>query len=124
MLTCIYCGEPATERDHVIPVKFSRRGPRLSKRCYSLGPLVDACRDCNMCLGARCLFTVAERRAYVYSCLHRKLKSALRCRMTFADLEGLGDSLRSRLAVKIEDRERAERRIAFAALPFDGEEPT
>lgn len=43
-LDCVYCGAPATNRDHVVPV---RRGG------CAVGNLVPACRRCNISKGAR-----------------------------------------------------------------------
>lgn len=64
MKLCVYCGDPATTRDHVVP-----RSWRYTT--YT----VPACVDCNCrILRDVPLFTVEDRRAYVAT--HKKVRSA------------------------------------------------
>lgn len=69
---CMYCGDIATTRDHVPPKKwlnlFSLHALHLTENKV----VVPACRNCNCVLGAKPLFTIEERRAYMRTYLWRK----------------------------------------------------
>ena len=45
--TCAYCGEPANEVDHVVPLAVDR------SQAYDMDNLVAACRRCNNLKGAK-----------------------------------------------------------------------
>ena len=55
---CVYCGGPGNTEDHVPP-----------RASYLIGigdfVRVRACLDCNAALGARPLFTIADRKAWI-----------------------------------------------------------
>lgn len=70
MKSCTYCGEPATDRDHL--VSCASQGIRS----YSFGKIVPACRQCNGTLGAVPLQDISSRAGYLlqrYSRLRKKL---------------------------------------------------
>ena len=46
--TCVYCGAPASQADHVIP-KVEDSGPMMD----SMENLVSACRPCNLAKGKK-----------------------------------------------------------------------
>ena len=52
---CVYCGDFAGERDHLIP----RNSGGLK------GPLVDVCKACNMAAGDWTFDTFQHRKAYI-----------------------------------------------------------
>lgn len=74
---CIYCNDVAQEWDHIPPKALRRQ--LTWEQWHEMGVKfrrVPACRDCNQIIGARPLFTVADRRARVREKLwrrHRKL---------------------------------------------------
>ena len=45
--TCAYCGEPANEVDHVVPISVDQN------QAYDMDNLVAACRRCNNLKGAK-----------------------------------------------------------------------
>ena len=69
---CIYCGEPATDRDHVIPCAY-----RAAPRHYSTHT-VPSCRECNQkILHDLPYFTVFQRTEYVAGVLRKRLLKCL-----------------------------------------------
>jgi len=50
---CCYCGDPATCRDHVVPVSFQTLIPRRKGTRIRFGPTAAACFDCNAGLSDR-----------------------------------------------------------------------
>lgn len=56
---CTYCGDPATERDHVIPVIFQHNHDQ--QRGTINGPITYACHRCNCSLGSHWFDTFSER---------------------------------------------------------------
>jgi hypothetical protein len=70
-LECVYCGEPATDRDHVVP--HSLINNRDAKRTYDGCEVVPACRDCNGALHDRPIVTIAERANWLLTRLRKKL---------------------------------------------------
>ena len=56
---CVYCGDPATEADHLVPLPVT--GPNLR---YHV-PTVPSCKPCNATLGAFPSPLVAGRATYI-----------------------------------------------------------
>lgn len=56
---CTYCGDPAVERDHVIPVSY--QSVHEKNRTSGNGPLTWACSDCNQALSNRYFDTFLAR---------------------------------------------------------------
>jgi len=72
MKECIYCGDLATDRDHVIPCAY-----RAAPRHYS-NHTVPACADCNRkILRDLPYFTVFQRCEYVAKSLRERLADHL-----------------------------------------------
>jgi hypothetical protein len=74
---CVYCGIPASTIDHVPPqsVRPSLVELGLTNRFPFLE--VSACRECNSLLGARALWTIAVRKAFIKKALRRRYKRFL-----------------------------------------------
>lgn len=96
---CTYCGSPADTIDHVPPRSvrsFILATPDLATKFPFLE--VDVCRECNTAIGARALWTVPERKAFVKEWLHRRYARVLRLPdWTPTEVEELGDRLRGEL---------------------------
>jgi hypothetical protein len=92
---CVYCGIPAETVDHVPPRSVR---PYLADRCPGRFPLheVHACQECNTALGARPLWTLAERKRFIKSWLARRYRRFLK-QPTWApeEIEELGHNLRT-----------------------------
>ena len=55
--TCVYCNEPATVVDHVIPFNWSR--------CNERDNLVAACDDCNLMVSDMMFDSLVEKTEYI-----------------------------------------------------------
>jgi hypothetical protein len=106
---CAYCGDPATESDHVVPISHLARlaAPRLDHPDLKRGlVVVPACRPCNVMLRSFVAFSVDAKRDE----LKRRLRSKYR-RLLGAvewdqdELDELGPSLRGWVAA-LDDRAR------------------
>jgi hypothetical protein len=64
---CVYCGDVATDRDHVVPVSYTS-----VCRNYSIGEIVNACSDCNGTLSNVMVCSVPERAGYPFDRLQDK----------------------------------------------------
>jgi 5-methylcytosine-specific restriction endonuclease McrA len=65
---CIYCNEPAQERDH-FPPRAARRGLTV---WHPIPDLVPACADCNQIKSDREFATIREARDHIARWLRRK----------------------------------------------------
>lgn len=65
--TCMYCGEPANEREHVYPrTLFGEDTPK-----------VWSCGECNRIAGAKLFDTIEEKRDYIHKQLVRRYSGLL-----------------------------------------------
>jgi 5-methylcytosine-specific restriction endonuclease McrA len=102
---CVYCGEPATDREHVIP--------------RSLGGFwtVPACKDCNALAGASLQPSLADRRRHIAAKLRRKYAKVLRMpEWDREELDELGAGLRTAVADLAAAREIVWARLEFMRL--------
>jgi hypothetical protein len=81
--TCVYCGQTATTKDHLIPrlytsVKMRKKGS--SDR--GVGKTVDSCGECNLFLGSKLVVTVVDR-AYNLWCNPKVQKRYAQERLDF-----------------------------------------
>lgn len=65
MTICYYCGDPATDKEHVIPRSLVGNNT----------PIVWACSECNGIAGARLFETIEEKREYIQGKLRHKYKA-------------------------------------------------
>ena len=110
---CVYCGNPAGTKDHLLPRNITGNTWR------HLVAVVPACADCNSRIGDRVEPNVAERRKIAQLSIERKYRHLLlRPVKTAADLRELGPALRS-VAVKNNAKAEAVRlRLAWPPEPF------
>ena len=113
---CLYCGLPASCVDHC---------PALSS-VMSVGSeyceenkiplfLVPSCSECNHLIGARVLWTIEERRAFIAGRLKKRYKRI--CNLpawSDEDIAKLGRGLKSMVRRNEDLRKITIRRIAFA----------
>lgn len=95
---CEYCGEPATEVDHL--------PPRSVRKRLKVAPLnkairyfeIDSCQECNHILCDRPLLSFEDRRNFVKSWLKAKYATYLnQPHWDEDDLEDLKDTLRDEI---------------------------
>lgn len=94
---CFYCGEMASERDHVIPHSLTSHTIRLWSGCDT----VQCCRECNSLLGNKIFGRMAERVAELAKLFHKKHKLGTGfIEWSDDELNELGYSLKSYIAGK------------------------
>ena len=106
---CFYCGDIATERDHILPVAI-RGGPRL----FQNQETVRSCRECNSLLGSTKLSSVAER----YDWLIRKYEKRYALdkpipKWDVDELMEMGRNLRTSILEAQLKRERGEHKMVW-----------
>lgn len=129
--TCYYCGEPASDIEHVIPRAFLRRiravgDPQLLADIglYSSRlKVVPSCKECNSLLGTKYFGTTLERRAFVQGRLRSRYRLDLAVpAWTGRELAELRGTLQ-RFVVEAQARkERIQRRVSgatFVAAPAE-----
>lgn len=67
MALCIYCGDTATDRDHVLPVSFTH-----GYRVFIGTKHVPACRSCNNIAGPAVFKTAKDKAAHIAGRLREK----------------------------------------------------
>lgn len=107
-LECVYCGDQASQRDHVVP--HSVTNSREDKYDFDHTKVVPACKECNAALYNRPLFTVAERAQWLLVRLKKKLNQTPTWDKT--ELNELGKTLRSFVVSQQIKRENLEKRIS------------
>jgi len=73
--TCAYCGESATDRDHIIPRSISNFNPKSASTNKS--NTIPSCKQCNVSLGNRFIITISERAEFLIQLYNKKFKNLL-----------------------------------------------
>lgn len=73
--TCVYCGESATDRDHVIPRSISNFNPKTALTDKT--NTIPSCKQCNVSLGNRFIITISERAEFLIKLYTKKFKNLL-----------------------------------------------
>lgn len=110
---CTYCGMAADTKDHVPP-----RSHRAALRELCPGRFVEVevvcCRECNCLLGARALFTVSERRAFIRTELEKRYRKELAMpAWTPEELAAMGPNMRTEIQHGQAVKELTRRRLAW-----------
>ena len=116
---CVYCGAPASTKDHVSPKSLHRFLDSFTEESLDSdiqGALVPACKDCNCILGAHPTWMLGAR----IKVLKRKLflrnyKKLSRPIWDEDEIEECGRSLRS--AIQVMNREDLNLRARYAFQP-------
>lgn len=99
---CAYCGEPATDREHVVP--------RSLGGTYT----VPSCRECNLLAGRSLDASLACRRARIRKAFERKYRRVLRApEWDRYELAELGRALRDAV-----EAQEAARQVLCQRLDF------
>lgn len=120
MYDCIYCGMPATDRDHLTPVSYNySRRPKSRNPCAQ--ETVPCCRECNSLLGSKFVIGVRERAGEVATCLEARYSKILKAPVwTEEEIAALGVDLQRVIRAKQFQREEALERIRNATTVFYG----
>lgn len=116
---CVYCGDVATDRDHVVPVSYTS-----VCRNYSTGEIVNACGDCNGALSNVMVCSVPERAGYLFERLHEKHRKLLAFKeWTNAELLEVSPRMASAVRVKTARKRILEARMENLDRVRNGYEP-
>lgn len=103
---CTYCGEPATDNDHLVPLPWTGPGARR------FVPTVRSCRNCNQTLNDVPIFTIAGRCEHIAAHLRKRHRKQLaipdRAR---AELNDYGHKMRTNLLAAQSRRQALRRRL-------------
>lgn len=111
---CVYCGLLAGTIDHVPPI--SVRPTLIDLGLAARYPFLEvrACHECNVGLGARPLWTVAQRKQWIKGWLRRRHRKYLVIPdWTEEELAALGDELRQHTEHGLAVRDLMRFRLAF-----------
>jgi hypothetical protein len=103
---CVYCGDDATTKDHVIPVSFYKDTKRTSNSRYLTSDygkenLVDCCSECNCIASNKVFDSIDEKRDYIQDKLSRKYKKVLNMPTWFEeDINKLGRNLKREVKIQ------------------------
>ena len=114
---CVYCGVPATVRDHFYPraAVSSWHGIMVSRHVRRLCFTVPACWECNSLLGSRVALTFEGRRAYLRQRLRREYARRLKSpRWSQAELNKTRGILRKHIEAC-----QAQRDLVISRLEYD-----
>lgn len=100
--SCTYCGQPATELDHVIPVSYGGK-----ERSRANDVVVPCCSTCNIWLSNKPVFTIADRAWRVATMFKRKHKRELAIPdWTVEELLEVSDTMRAYVLESIDARDK------------------
>lgn len=80
MKNCVYCGESATEKDHVIPLSYYYNGERKGRHLtaeYGKENLVDSCKECNVMAGGKVFDDIEKKKEYIQERITLKYKKVI-----------------------------------------------
>ena len=95
---CIYCGDEATEIEHLIPLVFLDPDPSGSR---DKGLRSTSCGSCNRLLGASYFDTLDERINCVNNKIYKKLHQQKKPNWSEDELAELAPGLRARVLHKL-----------------------
>lgn len=102
-MICAYCGEGATDVEHVVARVHGE--PTWT---------VPSCRECNGLAGAKLFYTFAEKRDYIHDRIRRKYRSVLKAgEFDREELAEMGPGLRRLLTSATEAKGILEQRLGF-----------
>lgn len=111
---CRYCGMPADGIDHIPPASARTRLAALGIADRYPFVEVQCCGECNSLLGARPLWTVAKRKAFIKKALRRRYKKYLRIpAWSDGELAKLGPILQRTVINNLAWKEMIEDRIKW-----------
>lgn len=112
-LDCIYCGMPASHRDHVTPHSYDSINPK--DRTWGEDEVVPACKECNCLLSNYFLTSIAERADYIARVLETRYRKILASPdWTPEEYKSLGRGLRSFVKKNQHKKKVVKVRIEYA----------
>jgi hypothetical protein len=103
---CVYCGEPAEDRDHLLPE------PATGKALRALVLTVPACHECNAFISDLPTANITKRREKAHEQIARKYAKVLKSvDRTEEDMEDYGPGLRTFLEGQAIEKQRIRARL-------------
>ncbi len=111
---CHYCGQPGVTIDHVPPQSLRTRLGELGLTGHYTFHEVRCCRECNCLLGARPLYTLADRKRFIKRVLRKRYARFVRMPpWSDEQLAELGHTLRTSVLSAVLTAEIVHRRLAW-----------
>jgi hypothetical protein len=80
MEKCVYCGDDADTKDHIVPVSYYYDGIRSGRHLtneYGKENLVDACKECNSIAGNKVFPNINDKKDYIQERIKMKYKKVI-----------------------------------------------
>ena len=110
MHSCIYCGDHATDRDHITPHSYVSNSKNRSFKEY----WEWSCSECNTVLANILLTTVEERGHYLHNKISKRYAKLLSSPpWTDEEIDDLGPGLRASILSARIERYKVEDRLRY-----------
>lgn len=111
---CTYCGQPATETDHVFP----RAVAAWRTDCTDASRwIVPCCGECNLIAGDRVFGGITEKRAFIHARIAEENAKLLEApTWTKDEIDSLGPTLRSYILALQEKQAAVRCRLAWRGI--------
>lgn len=107
---CFYCGDIATDRDHILPA--TSRG---ENRQFKNQETVRCCKECNVVLGSNMFSNIFDRLDFLINKYKSRYKlNSPAVKWSKKELAELGKTLRSTILKQQKQREKGENKVIFA----------
>jgi hypothetical protein len=106
---CVYCGDMATEWDHVVPVSFAGWARDMGREC-SGRLLAPSCRECNGIASNRVFGTIGEKREFIHGELKRRHDHT---EWHSDEIAELGPMLAAYIRAGLRNKERLQQRLKW-----------
>ena len=114
---CVYCGEDADTKDHVVPVSYYFNGKRTGRHLtadFGEENLVDCCRECNCMANNKVFDNIQAKREYIQERIKEKYKKVVNMPFWSDDeIKELGQTLRKEVKIQQLARKWILNRINF-----------
>ena len=115
---CVYCGEKATELDHVMPLDVgSKLATTAEETIDALGQglsLVPSCSECNRIAGAEPFDLIRDKREYVQNKIRKKYAKYLnQVHWEDWEIDELGPNMKQEVTRSLKLKKITQLRITF-----------
>lgn len=112
---CVYCGEPASERDHFLPLKYAHLVNDLERvRLLPLKFTVPSCHSCNAIANDKVFRSVSAKRQAIHKRLREKNRRLIATPdWSDYDREGTGWGLLTLVNARQSQRQRLLARLRY-----------
>ena len=110
---CVYCGQPGSTRDHILPRAWTGEASR------QFTVTVPSCGECNSLIGESVADTIAERREIAQGRIRKKYHRILsHYEYTPAEIDEFGPGLRESVIRGLADKAHISARLEWPTDPF------